>query len=322
MARAIATLKARGTYEPNEHVKTEEYPPLTVAEHLEMIALGERIARLLPAPVAGRQSGQGRGELGADRRRDRDHGGRRAGGVPGMGGRPAPAPRGHRHRPGRRRVRRRDQAARRTPEPEGDEVRIQMPASSVIVTYTSQGERDRSLRLAEARQEIASGPVYTPPWAELADGDREMAALEARNWLRAAVRRGITAPGPAAAAEDTRRLDAIRGMLDRFDWEHDDRQLALEAIERIVDGGQPWSDHYHYEYATDRHDHRGDYADQRHDHDRDYAEQHHRHHDDKSRRAACARTWAPPRSASGHWRTTCAARLRKSASWIACGRRA
>ncbi len=42
-----------------------------------------------------------------------------------------------------------------------------------------------------------------------------------------------------SAAEDTRRLDAIRGVLDRFDWEMDDRQLALEAIERITDGGQP-----------------------------------------------------------------------------------
>jgi chromosome segregation ATPase len=39
------------------------------------------------------------------------------------------------------------------------------------------------------------------------------------------------------------------------------------------------SDHYHYEYASDRHDHRGDYADQRHDHDGDYAELHHRHYD-------------------------------------------
>ena len=42
------------------------------------------------------------------------------------------------------------------------------------------------------------------------------------------------------------------------------------------------SDHCHYEYASDRHDHRGDYADQRHDHDGDYAEKHHRHYDDES----------------------------------------
>jgi hypothetical protein len=31
------------------------------------------------------------------------------------------------------------------------------------------------------------------------------------------------------------------------------------------------SDHYHYEYAGARHDHRGDYADARHDHHLDYA---------------------------------------------------
>ena len=39
-------------------------------------------------------------------------------------------------------------------------------------------------------------------------------------------------------AEDTRRLDRIRVVLAKFDWEHDDRQLALEAIERIVEDGQ------------------------------------------------------------------------------------
>ena len=50
MARSIATLKARGTYEPNEHVNEEKFPPLTVAEHLEMLALGERIARYYRHP--------------------------------------------------------------------------------------------------------------------------------------------------------------------------------------------------------------------------------------------------------------------------------
>jgi hypothetical protein len=43
------------------------------------------------------------------------------------------------------------------------------------------------------------------------------------------------------------------------------------------------SDHYHYEYASDRHDHRGEYADDRHDHALDYAERYHRHYDDESR---------------------------------------
>jgi len=44
---------------------------------------------------------------------------------------------------------------------------------------------------------------------------------------------------PAAAtgqgSEDaTAKLDAVRGMLSAFDWENDDRQYALEEIERIV----------------------------------------------------------------------------------------
>jgi hypothetical protein len=39
-----------------------------------------------------------------------------------------------------------------------------------------------------------------------------------------------------AAAGDMRRLDRIRVVLAKFDWEHDDRQLALEAIERIAEG--------------------------------------------------------------------------------------
>jgi hypothetical protein len=50
MARSIATLKARGTYEPNKHVNEAKFPPLTVAEHLEMLALGERIARYYRHP--------------------------------------------------------------------------------------------------------------------------------------------------------------------------------------------------------------------------------------------------------------------------------
>ncbi len=40
-------------------------------------------------------------------------------------------------------------------------------------------------------------------------------------------------------AEDRRRLGEIRGVLAGFDWEHDDRQYALEQIERIAEGGQP-----------------------------------------------------------------------------------
>ena len=50
LARRIAIGKARGTYVPSEHVNEEKFPPLTVAEHLEMLALGERIARYYRHP--------------------------------------------------------------------------------------------------------------------------------------------------------------------------------------------------------------------------------------------------------------------------------
>jgi hypothetical protein len=45
MARAIATLQARGEWNADRSLNPEDYPPLTLAEHLELIALGEVIAR-------------------------------------------------------------------------------------------------------------------------------------------------------------------------------------------------------------------------------------------------------------------------------------
>ena len=44
-ARAIATLKARGTYDPAKHADAARYQPLTAAEHMEVLALGEVLAR-------------------------------------------------------------------------------------------------------------------------------------------------------------------------------------------------------------------------------------------------------------------------------------
>jgi hypothetical protein len=44
-ARAIATLQARGTYDPAKHPDASTYQPLTTAEHLEILALGEVLAR-------------------------------------------------------------------------------------------------------------------------------------------------------------------------------------------------------------------------------------------------------------------------------------
>jgi hypothetical protein len=73
------------------------------------------------------------------------------------------------------------------------EILICLPGSNVIVDYADQAERDGSLRLAEARQQIAHEGVIAPTWAELTDYEREMATLEARSWLRAAARAGLLA---------------------------------------------------------------------------------------------------------------------------------
>ena len=51
MARSIATLKARGTYTPGGQVNEDRFPPLTVAGHLELLALGEALARYYRHPA-------------------------------------------------------------------------------------------------------------------------------------------------------------------------------------------------------------------------------------------------------------------------------
>lgn len=91
-----------------------------------------------------------------------------------------------------------------------------------------------ALRVQEARCRLES----FPPDTELA----RMPAVELVTWA-------VRMQGAAqlldayirdAEADDARCLREIRGLLARLDWEHDDRQYALEAIERIVlTGGQP-----------------------------------------------------------------------------------
>ena len=103
---------------------------------------------------------------------------------------------------------------------------------------TALTDHDRR-RIAEARELAA---LVTP------DATRERFAGWGDDLLPAYVEAFTTARyvlGDLAAiaerldgGEDTSRLGEIRGLLARFDWEHDDRQLALEAIDRIIDGGQ------------------------------------------------------------------------------------
>lgn len=45
------------------------------------------------------------------------------------------------------------------------EVLVQMPGSALMVSYASQCERDRSLRLAQARQELAQRRAGLSGWA-------------------------------------------------------------------------------------------------------------------------------------------------------------
>ncbi len=68
--------------------------------------------------------------------------------------------------------------------------------------------------------------------AVVADGPAVMRPEDRDEWDRATGR--LEREQPA----DTRRLDRIRVVLAKFNWEHDDRQLALESIERIIEGGQ------------------------------------------------------------------------------------
>ena len=42
----------------------------------------------------------------------------------------------------------------------------------------------------------------------------------------------------AERQDDARQLAEVRALLAAFDWEFDDRQYALETMERIVTGGQ------------------------------------------------------------------------------------
>lgn len=49
-ARARTELVARGAYDPDRH-GTEDRPPLTVAEHIELLALAECIARTVRHPA-------------------------------------------------------------------------------------------------------------------------------------------------------------------------------------------------------------------------------------------------------------------------------
>ena len=151
-ARSIATLRARGEYDEARHRGPADYQPLTVAEHLEMLALGEAVAFYYRHPA--------------------------------------------------------------------------------VVDHAVRAGATWEL-IAAARNTTAE--AARAAYREWAEGQHQYAGMSAADYAAAIKAAGASAPDQA---EDTRRLDAIRDVLARFDWDRDDRQYALETIERIADGGQ------------------------------------------------------------------------------------
>lgn len=155
MARVIATGKAKGTYQPNEHVNEDKFPPLTVAGHLELLALGEVIARY----------------------------------------------------------------------------------------YRHPSQVDHAIRAGATWEQITAATGTTEEKAraayrEWAEGQHKYAGMDDATYAAAIAAAGdaAAAAAPGHAAEDARRLAAIRAVLAGFDWERDDRQYALEKIERLAEG--------------------------------------------------------------------------------------
>jgi hypothetical protein len=82
------------------------------------------------------------------------------------------------------------------------EVMVQMPGSAVMVSFASQRERDRSLRLAQARQELAERQARAARldgWTELTGTEREDGQLTVRPF------RGLRKPPQPAATPSPAR---------------------------------------------------------------------------------------------------------------------
>jgi hypothetical protein len=81
--------------------------------------------------------------------------------------------------------------------------------------------------LAEARQRSVEELAPTLLMREVAELRRLLGQVLA-----------VLAERRDKARDEARQLAEIRAVLAAFDWEFHDRQLALEAIERIVTGGE------------------------------------------------------------------------------------
>jgi hypothetical protein len=217
MARAITTLQARGDWHDDRSLDPADWPPLTVAEHLELLALGEVAARRFRHPAAvhqavlagatweqiadatGSDAEQARHAYLAWAEEQHDLRQQYPGGTIGL-----------------------DDA----------EYTAAIEAAGPVARHPLNAELNARRTAAAAvltdyKAAVASAPLTSPP---------------GREWMLrlASVLEGVLAvpEGSGAAAEDTRRLEAIRAVLAGFDWERGDRQYALEEIDRIASGAQ------------------------------------------------------------------------------------
>ena len=72
--------------------------------------------------------------------------------------------------------------------------------TGIVITYASQCERDRSLRLAQAWQALAARGAGLPGWQDLTGPEQEDAAPGALNWPRAGEAAGLITPCPVRAS--------------------------------------------------------------------------------------------------------------------------
>jgi len=208
MSRSIATLQARSEYDPAKHPDPAGYEPLTVGEHLEMLALGEAIAFYYRHPA------------------DVDHAVRA-----GATWEQIAAARNTTAEAARAAYREWAEGQHKYAGMGDAEYAAALEAAGPAAAGRHPLNAELNARrtaaaavLGDYRAAVASAPVTRPP---------------GREWMLrlASVLEDLLAE-LGDPAEDTRRLSEIRELLSHFDWEHDDRQLALEAVERIADGGQ------------------------------------------------------------------------------------
>ena len=127
---------------------------------------------------------------------------------------------------------------------DADEVRLRHDEPHNAL-YVEVGQDGMSIRIQLAPAAYADPEQHADELERDRKGMRRLAAVATQAAQEIGQLAGLdgaedqaVVAGEDQAAADTLRLERIRVVLAKFDWEHDDRQLALEAIDRIAEGGQ------------------------------------------------------------------------------------